>query len=321
MLIGLYKYFLTIGDRLCNTIIFRKQIKMSYSDSQLLAIVFDVNPVWWGLETVQGRTTITKCLDCILVFANSYLMMNTDNSLVVLASHTSQTKFLFPRRDNTINTKQHDGRYQKFADVSDTVIEEFKALMSVPPAENEIRNDSLIAGSMAVALCYIHRIERDAPLGKKPRSRILVINAANDAAAQYMSVMNVVFAAQKQHVAIDSLVLGQDSGLLQQACDMTGGLYIRVPNQQSVLQYLLTAFLVNPDVRQQSLTLSSVGEKSSNVDYRAACFCHRNFVDVGFVCSVCLSIFCHFSPICSTCESAFRPPPTLASKAKKKKKS
>lgn len=28
------------------------------------------------------------------------------------------------------------------------------------------------------------------------------------------------------------------------------------------------------------------------VDFRAACFCHRNVVDTGFVCSVCLSIFC-----------------------------
>ena len=28
------------------------------------------------------------------------------------------------------------------------------------------------------------------------------------------------------------------------------------------------------------------------VDFRAACFCHRNVVDTGFVCSICLSIFC-----------------------------
>lgn len=25
------------------------------------------------------------------------------------------------------------------------------------------------------------------------------------------------------------------------------------------------------------------------VDYRAACFCHRELIDIGFVCSVCLS--------------------------------
>lgn len=40
-----------------------------------------------------------------------------------------------------------------------------------------------------------------------------------------------------------------------------------------------------------------------HIDYRAACLCHHSLVDVGFVCSVCLSgmrnlsdviTFCHF---------------------------
>ena len=39
------------------------------------------------------------------------------------------------------------------------------------------------------------------------------------------------------------------------------------------------------------------------VDFRAACFCHRNVVDTGYVCSVCLSIFCEVPPggECLTC--------------------
>lgn len=32
-----------------------------------------------------------------------------------------------------------------------------------------------------------------------------------------------------------------------------------------------------------------VGPTSEGVDFRAACFCHRKVVDVGFVCSICLS--------------------------------
>ncbi|KAK4150097.1 transcription factor Tfb4-domain-containing protein [Chaetomidium leptoderma] len=39
------------------------------------------------------------------------------------------------------------------------------------------------------------------------------------------------------------------------------------------------------------------------VDFRAACFCHRNVVDTGFVCSICLSIFCEVPDggACLTC--------------------
>ena len=43
----------------------------------------------------------------------------------------------------------------------------------------------------------------------------------------------------------------------------------------------------------------------SHVDFRAACFCHRQLIDIGFVCSVCLSVFCSFTPICTTCDCNF----------------
>jgi hypothetical protein len=44
----------------------------------------------------------------------------------------------------------------------------------------------------------------------------------------------------------------------------------------------------------------------TQVDFRAACFCHRKLIDVGYVCSVCLSVFCSFTPICSTCNCNFQ---------------
>lgn len=43
-------------------------------------------------------------------------------------------------------------------------------------------------------------------------------------------------------------------------------------------------FLTDPSTRGK-LTLPP----RAQVDYRAACFCHRTLIDVGYVCSVCLS--------------------------------
>lgn len=39
------------------------------------------------------------------------------------------------------------------------------------------------------------------------------------------------------------------------------------------------------------------------VDFRVVCFCYRNVVDMGFVCSICLSIFCEllFGDECLIC--------------------
>ena len=57
---------------------------------------------------------------------------------------------------------------------------------------------------------------------------MLVLSASGDSAAQYMNYMNVFFTAQKLNIPVDVCMIGQDSGLLQQGSDITGGLYIKV---------------------------------------------------------------------------------------------
>uniref|UniRef100_A0A6G5AD34 General transcription factor IIH subunit 3 n=1 Tax=Rhipicephalus microplus TaxID=6941 RepID=A0A6G5AD34_RHIMP len=99
------------------------------------------------------------------------------------------------------------------------------------------------------------------------------------------------FTAQKKNVIIDACVLEKDSGLLQQGCDITGGKYMKVPNYTGLLQYLLWLFLPDKPARDYLVFPPPV-----HVDYRAACFCHRNLIEIGYVCSVCLSIFVHSVP-------------------------
>lgn len=111
-----------------------------------------------------------------------------------------------------------------------------------------------------------------------------MITGSGDSASQYMNYMNVFFTAQKQNVVIDVCSLDQHLSLLQQGCDITNGLYLKVPQLQGLLQYLLWVFLPEPPVRQKLVL-----PPPAKVDYRAACFCHRELIDIGYVCSVCLS--------------------------------
>jgi len=113
---------------------------------------------------------------------------------------------------------------------------------------------------------------------------MLVISGSSDSALQYMTFMNVFFSAQKENVIIDCCMMDADSGLLQQGCDITGGQYLHIPNVTGLLEYLLWVFLPSPFCRTK-LVLPT----PAKVDYRAACFCHRQLVDIGYVCSVCLS--------------------------------
>ena len=88
--------------------------------------------------------------------------------------------------------------------------------------------------------------------------------------------------------------------MLMQATHMTGGLYLRPKTPSALLQYLCTAFSVNSFSRK-FLELPA----SQGIDFKATCFCHSNVISVGFVCSVCLSVFCQNQPECLTCGTTF----------------
>ncbi|XP_073483136.1 general transcription factor IIH subunit 3 isoform X1 [Aquarana catesbeiana] len=300
----------------------------SDDEVNLLVVVVDVNPIWWGKQALnQSAVTLPKCMDAVMVMGNSHLFMGRNNKLAVIASHLQESRLLFPGKqwksgdlsgessifESNISGSK-DGKYELLTAANDMIAEDIRDLMTKSTELKGQRTDTMLAGSLAKALCYINRINKETKAGQEVKSRILVIKAAEDSALQYMNFMNVIFASQKQNILIDACVLDTDSGLLQQACDITGGIYLKIPQVNSLLQYLLWVFLPDPDQRTQLNLPPPV-----HVDYRAACFCHRNLIEIGYVCSVCLSIFCNFSPICTTCETAFKIslPPVM--KAKKKK--
>ncbi|KAF4113740.1 general transcription factor IIH subunit 3 isoform X1 [Onychostoma macrolepis] len=289
----------------------------SDDEINILVIVIDVNPIWWGQQAQrEPQFTLSTCLDSLMVLANAHLVMSRTNKLAVIANLYQNSHFLYPSKQwklgDEISTSS-DGKYELLSVTNDLFAEEIKNLMDRTEVSGS-QTESLLAVSLAKALCYIHRVSKDVQAGQDVKSRILVIKAAEDSTLQYMNFMNVIFAAQKKNILIDACVLDADSGLLQQACDITGGLYLRIPQKIALTQYLLWVFLPDADQRSQLLLPPPV-----HVDYRAACFCHRNLIEIGYVCSVCLSIFCNFSPICTTCETAFKMPLPQMAKTKKKK--
>ncbi|XP_061585214.1 general transcription factor IIH subunit 3 [Cololabis saira] len=293
----------------------------SEEEISLLVIVVDVNQIWWGQQAQrEPELTLSKCLDAVMVMGNTHMAMTRTNKLAVIASHCQDSDFLYPSKsgrggDNDVDDASfiRDGKYELLSVANNIIAEEIKNVMTKTEVTGN-STDTLLAGSLAKALCYINKVTKELEAGQEIKSRILVIKAAEDCAHQYMNFMNVIFAAQKQNILIDACVLDSDSGLLQQACDITGGLYLKIPQKVALAQYLLWVFL--PDSEQRS---QLVLPPPAHVDYRAACFCHRNLIEIGYVCSVCLSIFCNFSPICTTCETAFKIQLPQMVKPKKKK--
>jgi transcription initiation factor TFIIH subunit 3 len=143
--------------------------------------------------------------------------------------------------------------------------------------------------------------------------------------------MNAVFAAAHARIAIDTLSLRGSATFLEQASFITRGTFIRAAEPRGLLQYLMLGFgsgtapSTTPaggadsgkgPAKSKTAAAGGAGGAAANksrtgklglgasvadllvtpsadaVDFRAACFCHRNVVDTGFVCSICLSIFC-----------------------------
>ncbi|KAJ3518107.1 hypothetical protein NMY22_g13824 [Coprinellus aureogranulatus] len=174
-----------------------------------------------------------------------------------------------------------------------------------------------LVGALTKALCHVNRVSFSSPSatttaaqasrdGQTPSSdvtdpRILILSVSPDQSNSYIPIMNAIFSAQKLKVTIDACqIYGAETVFLQQAAHLTGGSYLHLERRDALLQYLLMTFLPPPSLRKVLAVPTQ-----DRIDFRAACFCHKNIVDVGFVCSVCLSIFCKPIPVCSTCRTKF----------------
>lgn len=269
-------------------------------------------------------------LDSTVSFANTHLLMSSLNKLTVIGTNSFENQILYPL--NQLNEKLIEGQematggqYEVFHQVLVTVRANLCLMTDnanqMTQTESHANSSSpLMSGAIGMALCLINRVKEDYKC-----SRIVIISCTSDQsssyASQYMNFMNSFFTAQKLGVTIDACIAGDESygastSLLQQGCDLTDGTYLKVPNISSFLEYLLWCLLPDSSMRSQ-LVLPA----RQKVSHSAACFCHRNIIEIGFVCSVCLSIFCSFSPICSTCHTIFKLGPIPLNKTKKKIKS
>jgi len=209
---------------------------------------------------------------------------------------------------NPTNPSDDANKYRPFRLVEDAITTSLRALIAnTTETDLSASNTTMMAGALTLALAYINRQTLDhsdsnpgtsatsANIdtnndGTDPdrrqtlQSRILVLSVSGDLAYQYIPVMNCIFAAQRKRIPIDICKVAGDTVFLQQASDATRGIYMALEQPQGLLQYLMMGFLPDQTSRRYLVLPTQV-----NVDFRAACFCHKKVVDVGFVCSICLS--------------------------------
>ncbi|CAN6450736.1 unnamed protein product [Victoria cruziana] len=296
--------------------------KLYTDDVSLIMVLIDTNPYFWSSILTQvssadgggggnppssaasNSSAFSLFLSHVVPFLNSILLLNQLNQVVVIATGVNSCDYIFDSslasETGAAIVKQQGKSANPLPLNSSTILQKLESF--IVEDQRLAKSDStaasgkvhsLVSGSLSLALCYIQRLFRSGPIHPQPR-------AAPDGPEQYVAVMNAIFSAQRSMVPIDSCVVGsQHSAFLQQASFMTGGVYLK-PQLSGLFQYLTMVFATDLHSRRFLQLPKPVG-----VDFRASCFCHKKTINMGYVCSVCLSIFCKSHKKCSTCGSAF----------------
>lgn len=276
-----------------------------------LSLILDLSPTQWHLcSTSQHPLPLNVFLSHLLTFINSHIALKHENTLAVFAALPGKSEMLFSSADMITASSLEpadSNTYQPFRTVDAAVMKGISDRLDAVDKTSEEAPCALV-GALTKALCHINRLNQSTPektsaatTVKVTDSRILIVSVSPDLSSAYIPLMNAIFSAQKLKVPIDVCKLfGPDTVFLQQAAHLTGGSYMYLEQKDALLQYLIMTFLPPLKLRQFIATPTQ-----DRVDFRAACFCHKKIVDIGFVCSVCLSIFCQPIPVCSTCRSKF----------------
>mmetsp|Transcript_9968 Transcript_9968/g.11579 ORF Transcript_9968/g.11579 Transcript_9968/m.11579 type:complete len:296 (-) Transcript_9968:438-1325(-) len=265
-------------------------------DASLLVLILDLNAC---VEEPKPRD-FTWLFDKVVTFLNAYLLLSARNRVACIALYAGTCSFLY---DSSSQGEQAQGSKCTTGPLGDILSRKFQELASARNNGASEYQPPLLSGALSMALCYINRIIQDTKdAGAVIAPRILNLYASKDPSAQYVAVMNALFSAQRKGVPVDCCLISEsaDSPFLQQGAHLTGGVYMTVKRYDGLLQYLLSVYAVDTFSRQFLCM-----PQRSTVDFRASCFCHKRPIDLGHVCSVCLSIFCQERKVCSTCGTEF----------------
>ncbi|KAJ1951304.1 RNA polymerase II transcription factor B subunit 4, partial [Dispira parvispora] len=207
-----------------------------------------------------------------LIFLNAYLALKHDNQLVVLATTSNGCYFLYPpvtdKTDQAAAVTTGDGPdqiplaamsiaqdgnlYQRFKLVDEEILTRVRAILhqEKEAIQGPLTNSVKMTGALSRALCYINRYSRGDTLSQT-QPRILALSVSADSSSQYIQIMNCIFACQKQGIPFDVCkILGADSTFLQQAANITGGVYIKLNHPSGLLEYLMMTFLQDAYTRK-----------------------------------------------------------------------
>ena len=169
-----------------------------------------------------------------------------------------------------------------------------------------VSGESLISQALCMASCFVRKN------GKRGRILLFETSAnSNDFSKQSVEVSNCGWALSQEEpsiASVDVISLGgpKRSSILVNLSRKTGGTCIPPSLTRSAASILQSILFLSTTQIEGFLKLIQ-SKAADSLDMGAVCTCHANPIDCGYVCSVCLAVYCsETSAVCSVCGSRIR---------------
>jgi len=264
--------------------------------TEIVSILFDLNSYNWSKyhytlkEDLKEASRKSKPFsrlqfEEILELAISHLIFcvsqSENNQVLFYYFNESECELIFPC-DN------FDRAYVKMMNYSQirTIITT-RIMDALTKMQLDLSKSSRLITAMSKSLCALNKMR----ISKKMQffvGRILIFLNSEFKNDSFNQLMSCVFVCQQRNYIIDAVVLNKKTqNFLLQATIKTNGFYFPCNPDKGMIQAFLHVFNIRSDERR-SFKMPNFTKTYSE----ASCRCHSKKIDLAWICSVCLAIYC-----------------------------
>ncbi|SBT37532.1 RNA polymerase II transcription factor B subunit 4, putative (TFB4) [Plasmodium ovale wallikeri] len=281
-----------------------------------LILVIDVNFSIWceGLKLKFDKNNIktvklSEFLKSIFQFIRFYCLMNNSERICIIATCSSNCKIIYENYISYAKNNLTENDYS--SNTYDNLIN------FINDNKSNKLTESTLSSALAIALCYNNRM---CNLYEHISTRIFLLDISKSHfyTNQYTQLMNIAYNAKRNNIIIDVFSVNFKTQILEQICNITNGLYIDntiflnvncTDNVEDILtQTIIFWFL--PSNNSRKYFSNTYLNEDTNI---AVCTCHNKQIDIAYICSCCLAIYCSEKDTqtnkdrisCSVCKTRF----------------
>ena len=252
--------------------------------SNALAVIIDMDG--------RGTANLQHVVEAITFYVTSLGLSQTFPSCLKLAVIAA-----FP----------HGAEYIVSGDWRDVSTLRNRIETNIQEAADEL--ETPLAQAVSKALCFVRK-HRSQKKHDESLARIILFEHSLDSvefSSQSVPLSNCGWAASSlARINLVSLGSATPAAALVSLCQKSGGTHIPFKHTQS-LGELVQALLFHLTSHETILDQLKVRPALATQHMGAVCACHNKSLDKGYVCSICLSIYCtETSGTCAVCGSRIR---------------